>query len=1551
MKPRKPAASLPLTLLAGLVLTAGLVAVNGAPPASQRPVIEPIGIEVIGQTELLAGSHAAVRAILTDHRTGNPVKGGRIVVRISPADKDEYTTLVRGLTDGLGTADASFTVPDVEPGDYDLKVTGRAASGSDETVQRARISRRYQVLLTTDKPIYQPGQTMHIRALALKQPNLAAVANREATLEVKDAKGNKVFKKRLATDDYGIVSTDFILADEVNMGRYALGCIVDGQETEKTVTVERYVLPKFDLDVSTNRQYYLPGETVEGTVQVDYFYGVPVRGGKVEISVKTFDVEYTEIATIEGTTDASGTFAFETKLPDSFVGQPVEQGDAFLQFDVKVTNRAGHPEKSTHTSTVAKDPIRIDVIAESGEIVPGVENVLYVLTSYPDGSPAECYVRMTGLHDGGDSPRFRAAVRTADELGLTEWTITPTTSDVTVDLSARTEAGETANRSVTLDSSGATEGVLLRLNSHLAGVGDTIKASVLASGGIGAVYVDVIKNRQTMLTKAADVKDGRATVSIPLTADLTGSIWLNAYRIQPTGDILRDTAPVFVDPASDLSIDISSDEETYKPGEDAEIQFAVRNSEGEPVAAALGINVVDESVFALQELKPGMEKVYFYLEQELMKPRVEIHEFEMPIIIARQPLDRPMANKRDRAAKVLLAGAEMPEASGYHVNTYADRVEKLKSEWAQELQPKLEKLQQAIQKYQQKHNGRTFKAKLGAKPLLDAKLIAAEDLQDQWGQDFVIVEQGDGEQDVWMLVLQAIGPDGRPDTADDMFVQTSWPGAWGMDEDFQQGFFGGGGGMMGAGMGEGGGVRMRGGAVAMPMMEMAMAPMDALAEPVAFLDDNALMARDGGGPNPVRIRKYFPETMFSEPALITDGDGKATLSLKMADSITTWRMTAMANSAKGELGSTTSGLRCFQDFFADIDLPVSLTRNDEVSIPVMVFNHLDQAQSVRLELTEADWFALDGDAKRTLEIGAKDEAAIYFTITAKEIGSHPLTVHAYGDKLSDAIERRIEIRPDGQETLATVNDRIDDDVTQTISIPRQAIDGASDIMVKIYSGIFSQAVEGLDSVLQMPSGCFEQTSSATYPNILVLDYMKTTGQVTPEIRMKAEGFINTGYQRLVSFEVAGGGYSWFGEAPANKILTAYGVMEFQAMSDVYEVDPDVITRTAEWLFSQQQEDGSWKPDEAYLHQESWGRIQNNSLLPTAYIAWALGKVAPDDARLGKAVSYLKKHADEAKDAYTLALVCNALVANATDAAETQEQLSRLVKMAKREDGKMWWESEITGITHSSGKSSDLEATGLAALALIDSGTHPGDATEVLNYLIAEKDPRGTWYSTQATILALRALLGAQKDSTQKVNAELSILCNGEHVKGLAIDEDNSDVVHFVSLKQHVREGDNEVQIKFDGEGTSLYQMTSKYYLPWKGAGGESRDAVSIDIEYDKTELAVDDIVTANVTIANQTPGRMGMVLVDLGIPPGFKVQPGDLAELVGSKVIQKYTLTGRQIIVYIEEMEAGKKVELTYRLRAKFPIKAKTPDSTAYEYYNPDNRGVAEPVDLVVEAH
>ena len=147
---------------------------------------------------------------------------------------------------------------------------------------------------------------------------------------------------------------------------------------------------------------------------------------------------------------------------------------------------------------------------------------------------------------------------------------------------------------------------------------------------------------------------------------------------------------------------------------------------------------------------------------------------------------------------------------------------------------------------------------------------------------------------------------------------------------------------------------------------------------------------------PPRLRQYFPETMLWLPDAVTDPTGNLNLEFPVADSITTWRITALASSQDGQLGSATAPLRVFQDFFVDLDLPVSLTVGDEISIPVGVYNYLPDEQTVRLEIDNADWFELLDASEKQITIASNDITVVYFRIKALDFGTQPVKVTAWG---------------------------------------------------------------------------------------------------------------------------------------------------------------------------------------------------------------------------------------------------------------------------------------------------------------------------------------------------------------------------------------------------------------------------------------------------------------------------------------------------------------------------------------------------------------------------
>jgi uncharacterized protein YfaS (alpha-2-macroglobulin family) len=103
-----------------------------------------------------------------------------------------------------------------------------------------------------------------------------------------------------------------------------------------------------------------------------------------------------------------------------------------------------------------------------------------------------------------------------------------------------------------------------------------------------------------------------------------------------------------------------------------------------------------------------------------------------------------------------------------------------------------------------------------------------------------------------------------------------------------------------------------------------------------------------------------------------------------------------------------------------------------------------------------------------------------------------------------------------------------------------------------------------------------------------------------------------------------------------------------------------------------------------------------------------------------------------------------------------------------------------------------------------------------------------------------------------------------------------------------------------------------------------------------------------VTLRYNRPGVAHMTIVDLGIPPGFEVLTDAFDRMKEKGLIERYTLTGRQIILYFSEIPSGSPIEFQYMLKAKFPVRAKTPPSSAYQYYEPEIRADAAPVSLTI---
>ncbi len=477
----------------------------------------------------------------------------------------------------------------------------------------------------------------------------------------------------------------------------------------------------------------------------------------------------------------------------------------------------------------------------------------------------------------------------------------------------------------------------------------------------------------------------------------------------------------------------------------------------------------------------------------------------------------------------------------------------------------------------------------------------------------------------------------------------------------------------------------------------------------------------------------------------------------------------------------------------------------------------------------------------------------------------------------------------------------------------------------------------------------EQTSSVSYPNVLVLRYLRETGQVAPEIAMKAEHFVNTGYQRLLTFESPTGGFNWWGNTePGNIVLTALGIQQFSEMAKVHTVDRGIIDRSKRWLAAKQAADGSWNK-ETHLHGFNM-QLGASKLRTTSYILWSLLSAGERGRAVERGITYLKKNLGDAQgDLYTLALAANALALHSPDDSVTTKLLAELYEL-RVEDAKaktVSWPTKGSTETYSRGATAAIETTALVAMAFIQAKRYTTAVNGALAFLVQNKGAYGNWSSTQATILALKALLLAMGGVGDDADMSVQIRVDGKLIGREAFNPKNADVLRLIDAGS-VGPGAHKVELKAAGKANVMYQVVGRFYRPWAAVGGKG-EPISIELDYDRKQLKVDDLLTADVQVTYNLNRTTFMVIVDLGIPPGFTVMADDLASLVSQGKIKRFSLTGRQVTLYLGEMRKDQPLKFKYKLRAKFPIRAKTPRSVAYEYYTPSSRGVQEPELLVVE--
>jgi len=506
-----------------------------------------------------------------------------------------------------------------------------------------------------------------------------------------------------------------------------------------------------------------------------------------------------------------------------------------------------------------------------------------------------------------------------------------------------------------------------------------------------------------------------------------------------------------------------------------------------------------------------------------------------------------------------------------------------------------------------------------------------------------------------------------------------------------------------------------------------------------------------------RLRKYFPETLVWKPEVITDDRGRAHLDFPMADHITAWSMSVIASTEAGQVGVAQKELRTFQPFFIEHNPRNVLTEGDQISLPVVLRNYSDKQQTLLAELKSEAWFSMLSPPQQNVTVAAGGDANAVFTFKAiARANPGKQRVTARNNETGDAVEREVQVHPDGQEISFTTGRLLaGENQTLEIQVPSTAIPGSIDTELRIYPNLTAHVLDAMNGIARRPAGCSEQTTSIGYVSLQALQLLKKAGVDAATKDSRAQIYagalksVQDAYALLPSFQQAHGAFSYWGSTSADVVLTAYVLRFIAGASDFVEVDPQVLSKARSYLISQQTPSGAWT-------RYDWStKSQIDDPMKTAYVARALATSSKSldakerdtvDASIGKALSYLEDRISEWRDPY---LVGNYAIAAIS--VKRQEHIANarelLARLAHNEGSTTYWNLEAnTTPFYGWGTAGRLETTAFAveALAKLEALADDSALAEQVNrglqYLLTHKGRYACWYSTQATQNVIEAMI-------------------------------------------------------------------------------------------------------------------------------------------------------------------------------------------------------------------
>ncbi|NWZ44293.1 CO4A protein, partial [Brachypodius atriceps] len=755
----------------------------------------------------------------------------------------------------------------------------------------------------------------------------------------------------------------------------------------------------------------------------------------------------------------------------------------------------------------------------------------------------------------------------------------------------------------------------------------------------------------------------------------------------------------------------------------------------------------------------------------------------------------------------------------------------------------------------------------------------------------------------------------------------------------------------------------------------------------------------------ISLRSYFPESWWWNLEEV-ESPGKHSIKNFAPDSITTWEVQAISISPeKGFCVADPHTFAVFKDFFVSLRLPYSVRRHEQLEIKAVVYNYLpNDLQVVTVKMDAAKGLCTAETTARAVQLPllAKGNSATpaFFSVVPLTVGEIPITITAFDKDSghSDSIRKNLKVVAEGvlqrEEETICINSDLKSH-TVDLNRPSNMVPGSdSHVLVSLKGNIMAESVEnclslsGVEKLIQVPTGCAEQTMVKMAPAVYAIEYLDASEQwvnFSPERKQEAIGMIEKGYTRLLEFQKEDGSYGAFKTTPSSVWLTAFIVKVLTRSKEYFNIQDSHISNSISYLVNQQQADGSFHDHHPVMDRSMQGGIKSaeEDLAMTAFVTIALQQTlrvypSPDVARvITGTVAYMKNQFSRNTDCYSTVITAYALTLVQSDSEEAQFVKEKLRSCSSFDEAKQqrYWGNGNNAVS--------VETTAYALLQtlLLEDMEY---ASPIATWLTERRNYGGGYCSTQDTVVALEALSAYSIQTLNPASTDLTVRLGTpgrQNYYSIVLTD-----THEEFQKQLEFELGRKLEVSVHGKGNGTMSILKMYWSPELKNNTCNDLILTVEVEgslkYSEAEYSdedddYEDLTTASnstfetmskvdwfdirsrrkrdlaipskteslqykICVRSTGPQAPKMSLVDLTLLSGLEPDTRELEQLVtaSDRYIQHFEYKEGKVLLYFGELPSGPDPDcISFGAKQINPMGLVQPaNAILYDFYNPDRR-------------